>query len=298
MSKHNLSDFTNEEPTVEATAEPEAKAEVEVEAKTEEEGETLELTELAEGEEEAEPGENGTGEAEEPERRKKPVQERFDKLVARAKDAERDAEYWRAKALEKQPEAEPESKETEGSKRPNPEDFEFGDADPAYDEAMIDWKARLIAEDIVEAKLKERDQRQEATQALHQLQTNYSQRLNEVKDELPDYDEVVTKAAQRGEWPCPPLVSIGIKASEVGPKIAHHLATNLDEAIELSEMSPADQLVALGRLEARFLYAPKSEVQPKVTQAPPPPRTLSRGSGGQFETSERALYQKMLKEFR
>ena len=292
MSKHNLSDFTSEEPQVEETAESEVQTEVEAETKTGEEGEALELTELAEGEEEAEVGENGTDEEPKP---KKPIQDRFNKLVARAKDAERDADYWRGVAEGRiKPQAEPEPKEAEGSDRPKAEDFEFGDADPAYWEALTDWKA----EAKIEAKLNEREQRQEARQTVEKLEANYTQRLNEVKEELPDYDEVVTKAAARGEWPCPPLISLGIKASEVGPKIAHHLATNLDEAIELSEMSPADQLVTLGRLEARFLYAPKSEAQPKITQAPPPPKTLARGSGGQFETSERGMYRKMLKEFR
>lgn len=297
MSKHNLSDFTNEEPTVEVEAMPEVVGKEE--AKTGEEGETLELTELAE--DEGETGENGTGEPEGDEeakpKGKKPIQERFDKMAAKIREADERAEHWRAIAEGRaKPQAEPVTEVAETKlERPDPSEFEFGEADPAYFEALTDWKVETrLAK--AEQGFQEKQRKAEVRTVIDQLEKGYVERVASVKEEIPDYDEVVTQSAARGEWPLPPLVALAAKESKAGPKILHYLATNLDEAIEISELSPIEQAVAFGRLEARFLNAPK--VQAKVTQAPPPPKTLSRGSGGQFATSERQLYQKMLKEFR
>lgn len=273
MSKHNLSDFTNEEPTVEATAEPEVETKEEAEAKTGEEVEALELTELAETEEK-------------PQKRQKPVQERIDKIVA-------EREYWRgvAEGRIKPETAEAEPTAPEGTDKPNPEAFEFGEADPAYLEALTDWK--------VDQKLAAHSQKQEISQQAQQLETNYAQHVAAAREELPDYDEVVTKAAARKEFPCSEELSLLIKASPVGPKVAYHLATNLDDAIAIDQMPPFQRAAAFGVLAAHVSGQPQeAKPEPKVTQAPPPPKFQSRGSGGQFETSERQLYRKMLKEFR
>lgn len=225
---------------------------------------------------ELEVGENGTDEEAETEveaeakPKGKSVQERIDEITAARREAEREAEYWRSKALDKQPEKQAEP-QAEANAKPDPMQFEFGEADPAYIEALTDWK--------VETKLAGYQQRQSAESAIQQLESKYSERLAAVKEELPDYDEVVTKSAARGEWPCPPLVALAIKESDVGPKVAHHLATNRDEAIAISHMSPIEQAVAFGRLEERIRSQPAP--QPNIaTNAPEP--APARTKGGQF----------------
>lgn len=231
------------------------------------EEEVLELTEEVEEESEAEP-EKPKG---------KSVQERIDEITAARREAERDAEYWRNKALEKQTEK-PTEEQPEESSRPKPEDFEFGDADANYWDALTDWKA----EQKVNAKFSELEQRQTVAQTLRELETGYASRVAEVKAEIPDYDDVVTKTAARGEWPCPPVVALAAKDSEVGPKVLHHLATNKAEAIALSNLSPIEQAMAFGRLEARFLNS--TAPQPKIaTNAPEP--APARTKGGQFAPS-------------
>lgn len=251
-----IDDNEQEQPTEEATELGENGTEEEV----------LELEEEAEEESEAEP-EKPKG---------KSVQERIDEITAARREAERDAEYWRQKALERQPEK-PTEAEPEESSRPKPEDFEFGDADPAYWDKLTDWKA----EQKVNAKFSELEQKQTVNQALRELETGYSQRVAEVKAEIPDYDEVVTKSAAQGKWPCPPLVALAAKESPVGPKVLHHLATNLSEAVALSNMSPIEQAMEFGRLSARFSQpSPQANI---ATNSPGP--APARNKGGQFAPS-------------
>lgn len=243
---------------------------------------------------EPETGENGTGEGEEvldlseeaeaeteeEPKPKNPVQERIDTLVGRAKDAERDAEYWRAKALEnQQPEKQPET-QSEESSRPKPENYEFGDADPAYWEALTEWKA----DEKVNARLSEFEQKRQVSHALETLEQGYATRVAQVKEEIPDYDEKVTKTAARGEWPCSPVIAIAAKESEVGPKILHHLATNVTEAVAISNLSPIEQAMAFGRLEARFTG--QTAPQPNIATKSPEPAP-ARTKGGQFAPSGR-----------
>ncbi len=125
-------------------------------------------------------------------------------------------------------------------------------------------------------------QRANRDSAIEKLETAYSQRLETVREELPDYDDKVTKSAARGEWPCPPLVAIAIKESEVGPKVAYHLASNPNEAVAISKLSPIEQAVAFGRLEAKFLNQPA--VQPNIATNSPEPAP-ARTKGGQFAPS-------------
>lgn len=250
------------------------------------EEEPLELTsEANEDETQAETGENGTGEAEtveaetteetaeEQPKKGKSVQERIDELYGQKKDAQRDAEYWRAKALQlspQQPEAQPEA-----SQRPNPAEYEFGDADPAYWEALTDWKAA----EIVDKKLSEHSEKQTAAQQAHELDRTYTANVASAKEELPDYDEKVTKAGMRGEWPCTKDVAALIKSSPVGPKVAYHLATNLDDAKVLAELPLIQQAAAFGMIAAQFVgqTAPQAKF---ATSAPQP--APARTKGGQF----------------
>jgi hypothetical protein len=226
-------------------------------------------------------GENGTDEeaetTEEPEAeaeekpKGKSVQERIDEITAARREAEREAEYWRSKALDKQPETQ---SEAQPDAEPDPENYEFGEADPRYLKDIVRHEMRQ--------ELAQKRQRASVASAVEKLDANYSQRLESVKDELPDYDEKVTQSAKRGEWPLPPLLAIASKESEVGPKVLYHLATNREEAIAISRLSPIEQAVAFGRLEAKFLGAPA--VQPNIATNSPEPAP-ARTKGGQFAPS-------------
>lgn len=249
--------------------------------------EPLELTsEATEEDLQAETGENGTGEAEVQETeteeetvaekpKGKSVQERIDELYGKAKDAEREAEYWRAKALQ-QPE-----KPTEApveAKRPDPNDYEYGDADPRYVDDLIDWKA----DQKIAAKLSEFTEQQSISQQAAALDRTYAEHLAKAKEELPDYDEKVTRAGLRGEWPCSEQLAGLIKSSPAGPKVAYHLATNVEDAIALNRLPPIQQAAAFGMIAAQFVG--QSAPQAKFATTAPQPAP-ARTKGGQFAPS-------------
>jgi hypothetical protein len=288
-----LSDFLSDEskPEVE-TVEVEAEEELE----TEEEGETTE----DEG-----AGENDTApEAEEEAkpRKGKSVQERFDKLAAEKHEALAEAAYLRGllearqqpKEAEKQPEAE--------LVEPNPEDYDFGEEDPAYRRDVRQYDREVIRrETLAEARalLDRQTEEQRQSSAATELEQNYAQAVEAAREELPDYDEKVTEAAKRGDFPVSREMAALIKSSPVGPKIAYHLANNVEEAAAVASQPALVQAAYFGLIAGRLAGEPeKAEPQKKVTSAPAPAKTLNRGSGGQFEPSERGLYRKMLKEFR
>src|SRR5207342_3921548 len=138
---------------------------------------------------ELETGENGTGEGDEEteaeaetQRKNNPVQERIDTMYAKQKEAEKLADYWRGVAEGRsKPAEEAGEQQPDANERPDPTQYEFGEADPAYIEALTDWK--------VDTRLAKLTQRQSAENAIQQLETNYSQRLEAVKEELPDYED-------------------------------------------------------------------------------------------------------------
>ncbi len=242
--------------------------------------ETEELTEAP-----AETGQNGTGEeetleltaddetAEQPERKGKSVSERIDDLVAKQHEARREADYWRGVAEGRQPQAaEPEA--IEAPARPDPASYEYGEADPRYVEDLTDWK--------VDTKLAAERQRNATEQTTRQLEQTYAQNVAAIRDELPDYDEKVTRGAAQGSWPCPPDIATLIKNSPVGPKVAYHLATNLDDAQVIAGLPPIQRAAAFGMIAAHVANQPKTTAK-IATDAPEP--APARTKGGQFAPS-------------
>ncbi len=242
-------------------------------------------------------GENGTAaEGEEGEGtdgappKGKSVQERMNEITAARREAEREreearreAEYWKGMAAGKKPEGEAEqakpAADANGDPEPNPEDYEYGEADAKYIGDSARWNARAEFREL---------KRQDAEQAeVVKLKSGHEARVSEVAEKYPDYQEKVQLAADRGEWPCSQVMALGIMASPVGPDVAYHLASDKAEATRIAQLSPLEQARELGRLEAGFLNKPKEATpEVKAPKAPPPPTHQTRGAGGQFETSD------------
>lgn len=126
-------------------------------------------------------------------------------------------------------------------------------------------------------------QAQQAAQIAFQTsQAMFNERLNTVRDAMPDFDQVFS-----GHVPVSEAAVEVLGDSEKGPEIAYHLGKNLDEAKRIAKLSPAKQGAALARLEAK-LSAP---VPTRTTQAPPPPRTISAAPGGRgaFDPAEASV---------
>lgn len=232
----------------------------------------------------------------EPEPKPASTQQRIDELTARLRESERKvAEMERGSKQTEEPEG---SDETSEAGPPDPEDYEFGEADSKF----IADLARFSADQ----QFNERQQRAQVEAEVEALETGWREAIGkpEIAEKYPDFNDKVTEGANRGEWECSVPMAVLIKNSEVGPHVAYELATNAAEARRIAGLSTQEQLLEMGRLEgrisARLEASTSSNAAPKkkaATKAPPPPTARSRGSGGTFAKPEDALYEKMLREF-
>jgi len=217
-----------------------------VEAPEEEAGETTDS--------EAQPDEAEEVEEEEKKPKKKnSFQERISEVTAEKNAAKEEAARLRRELEEyrKQKPAEPEIQTPSPDERPRPEDYkEWAD----YVEALSDWK--------VEQKFKQQDEQR----AQREVQQSWKARVDAAKTEMPDYDEVI----QNSNLEVHSTVREAILESELGPKIAYHLATHPDVTESLKKLSIPSQLRELGKIEASLTKPIIEKPAVKVSQAPAP----------------------------
>jgi hypothetical protein len=190
-----------------------------------------------------------------------PVQPRIDELTRATHEAKREAEYWRARA---EALATPPAPPPEPVAKPTPEQFDdYG----AYVEALTDWKA----DQKIEAKLSERDAKAAEKQQFTQRATNWAERVAQVRQAVPDYDQVMSTSTV----PVTKVVEAALLDSERGPEIALHLARNLDVADRLNRMTEIQVAREIGRLEGTLpaVSAPNPSPDPDAATDTPAPVT-------------------------
>jgi len=266
-------------------------------------------------------GDEEQGDDQPKKRRSKPASERIAEVTAKWREAERRIQELEAKATGVDAAPEP--------VKPDPESFEFGEADPDYLDALTDYKLEV----------KEREKAKE-TAVVEQRQAAF-QRVNEgivqaeqsAKAKYDDFDARIAEAAEaRAGVPLPPMLTMGIGLSPVGGDIIYRLATDDAAADKMEQVAqvggPAfaialgelegeymddesdsdldlsdqiDMVRKLGRMNARLrsLRSP-SAATPKpvtVTNAPEPPKQRMRGGSGQFgvspDTTDFAAFEKL-----
>ena len=247
-----------------------------------------------EGEEmgaEAEDDDDESGEAEADSRsrpKKQTAQERINELTRARREAEREAEALRARlaALEaaKVPEEGPDGSETsEGASEdapPDPNDFDYGELDSKYIEAL----AKYHADSHIRQRMQEFETRRQQQEQMQRVEA-MTERGNKKHD---DFYEKVIVGAEKGEWALSEELGVLLVGSEVGDDIAYHLASNPEEAARVARLAPLEQARYFGKMEAKF-SAPQDAApgKPAVKKPPkaPPPVLPSRGSDGKFQPS-------------
>ena len=248
----------------------------------------------AEAGEEEQPGDDAAaseGQGEQP-KPKKTAQDRIDEVTAARRQAERDAkeareeaERWRALAEQRAATSQTPQTPQGSDGKPNPEDFQDGVYDPAYVEALTDWKA----DQAVSKRLSERDQVRTQQTAL----TAFNARAAEAfPDGEPDGLKALKAIPQLSQ-----TVALTILDMDDGPKVADHLGANRAELSRIESLPPHMQVLELAKISTRLASAPAAPAANKIPGAPEPPDNRVRGSGGQFktppDTSDFAAFEKM-----
>jgi hypothetical protein len=197
-----------------------------------------------------------------PAKKKGGFQRRIDKLNSQKSEAQREAEYWKAKALEKAPaDQKSESVETKADGRPNSDDFE---THAEYIEALTDWKL-----DQREKKSKEQDNRSKVEQKQAELRKSSQERMQAFAEKKPDFYESLVNL---DHVTVTPSIEQLVIQSELGPEILYALAKDPKEAERICALEPIAAAREFGKLEAKISSQsdePKKEIK-KTTSAPKP----------------------------
>ncbi len=135
---------------------------------------------------------------------------------------------------------------------PQPEQFTT-EAD--YVEAVIDYRAEL--------KLAQRENQKQHVDA----NATYGERAEAAREKYPDFEMAHKLPADGGPSITDEMAAV-IKGSELGPEIAYHLFKNLSESRRISALSPLQQAMEIGKIEARLNNTP-APVK-KASSAPAP----------------------------
>lgn len=201
-------------------------------------------------------------------------QARINKLTREAKDAEREAKYFRDlyEGRAQAPQA-----PAQAPQPPDPNAYDLGDMDPRYQEALVDFR---VEQKLSAAGLDKLDEKVAQTLQRQAGARVWEARQDEARAEFADYDRLVTEGAEKREWPLSDAMGAELIKCDAGARIAYHLASNPEEAHRIYRLPINSQLRELGRLQAMFDTAPKTPA--KTTNAPKPPQGQARGAGGHF----------------
>lgn len=210
------------------------------------------------------------------------IKERLGELTRQRREAERERDLYR-QMLERQMAAQPpqvQAQQAPAEQAPDPSKFAGGEYDPAYQDALVTYRA----EQTLNKKLRELSEQQRRAQAefeARRREMTFAEREAAVEAELPEYREITLKAAQiinQGN----PMVVYAVKdalaALENGPEVYAHLGQNESVARRIKNMvHPADAVVEIGRIAER-LKVQREAAASRQTKAPdPPPTVRTRG---------------------
>jgi len=229
------------------------------------------VQEVSQSEPEAETEAEAT---EQPKKQNPKLEKRFSEL-SKARDAarqeaanerqQREALEARIKALEQQPQqAQVQTDE------PQPSDY--NDAfEYAKDLAKYEAKRMIQAEKQAEAQAK-------AQEAQQKVLSTWNERINEAKQELPDYDEMIASS----DVVIHDVIRDAILESDVGPRILYHLAENEEFAQKFAGLPLPQALKELGKLESKYAPSEEKSVAVRKSKAPPPINPI-RGTSGSVD---------------
>ncbi len=190
------------------------------------------------------------------------VQKRLDELTREKHEARREAEHWREMAMRNQPQSQPVAQKAEVSDEPTLEDHDYDVT--AYTKAYIKWE---------KAQEQKVAQQQKAEQEKADRQKKFQESAQKFIETTPDFVDLVLNNTS---LPVTEAMVEVLTETDNPAAVAYYLAKNPEEAAKIAAMTPAGIGRAIGRIEASLSEpVTRQPVQKTVTQAPPPPTTLS-----------------------
>lgn len=168
--------------------------------------------------------------------KQKGIEKRIAELTRARREAERERDTWKEKALASQ-------KAQDTLAEPNEADY----ADPNdYTKAIVKHAAKsaYVETSAEDAANRARDADIAARAAADAV---WSERISTYRQATPDYDKVIAAAA---DLAVAPYVAEALKDSDNGPALLYHMAKNPDIADRLNGMTPTRAAMEIGRLEA------------------------------------------------
>lgn len=151
-----------------------------------------------------------------------------------------------------------------------PKEEDFPNNYLAFEDAKRAYQIQKAIRDENSRSAKERTD--EVAQELQRVRISaYNERLEAVKDRIPDFDETLSK--MKGVEIRNDVRDLVLESAK-GPLLAYHLAKNPETLADLNRMTPIAAAREIGRLESR-LRGP----QPKKKTEAPAPLSRPRGSG-------------------
>jgi len=142
------------------------------------------------------------------------------------------------------------------------------------EEEWYEHKAELKARELFEEYTKTQEQNLRKMQEAREHQNRWEKKVNSFNEDIPDYNEVI---AANADVLIPKDVLRTINESDVGPKIAYHLAKHPEDADKLWDMDTRGRDRFITRLEIRL--EDKSFAQKKeITKASPTPKAKGGSS--------------------
>jgi len=139
---------------------------------------------------------------------------------------------------------------------------------PDWD-TFVKAQVKYEAKQIVQEELAQKESRSREVE----LNNNWQKNVHSVRQELPDYDEVI---AEYDDVPVRPEILEMMRESDIGPKIAYHLAKNPDilESINKPGVGALSVARQLGIIEA-YIKGGSQEKKPEVTKVTKSPAPIS-----------------------
>ena len=227
-----------------------------------------EPVEEANDQSESQPEETKETKATEEKKQNPKLEKRFSELTKQREEARKEAQREREarEALENR------LKELEVKVNPQPVEQVNAKPSPSqfndvfeYAEALAEWSAEqaILNREKAETERKVQEERSKVIKS-------WNERLETVKADLPDYDEMIASAS---DITVSDEIRDAMLESEQGPRILYHLAENPELAEKLNSMSKVSALREIGKLEARFeaketpKETPKTEAETKPSVA-------------------------------